>query len=124
MRSVSKFPGALLSSRLFAIECGHHCQSAFKDIEEVVLLMGVSSGFGAFAALALAKAGHIVYASMRDSHKKNTAGLRGLEAFATENRVSLRDVELDVTSQESADAAVANVRKTQGLMSSSTTLVT
>jgi NADP-dependent 3-hydroxy acid dehydrogenase YdfG len=36
-------------------------------MKQVIVITGASSGFGALTARALAKAGHIVYASMRDT---------------------------------------------------------
>ena len=42
-------------------------------MKNVVIITGASSGFGALAARALAKAGHMVYASMRDTTRRNAA---------------------------------------------------
>jgi len=42
-------------------------------MKSVIVITGASSGFGALAARALAKAGHTVYASMRDSTGHNAA---------------------------------------------------
>jgi NAD(P)-dependent dehydrogenase (short-subunit alcohol dehydrogenase family) len=36
-------------------------------MKSVIVIIGASSGFGALAARALAKAGHTVYASMRET---------------------------------------------------------
>lgn len=75
----------------------------------VVVITGASSGFGALAARALAKAGHTVYASMRDTAGRNAPQVEAAKQFAAENRVDLRTVELDVASQESANAAVTQI---------------
>jgi NAD(P)-dependent dehydrogenase (short-subunit alcohol dehydrogenase family) len=40
-------------------------------VKKVIVITGASSGFGAFAARALARAGHTVYASMRDTTGRN-----------------------------------------------------
>ncbi|MGC7096470.1 SDR family NAD(P)-dependent oxidoreductase [Amycolatopsis lurida] len=71
-----------------------------------VLITGASSGFGALTARALAKAGHTVYAGMRQTAGRNAQAVADAEAFARENAVDLRVVELDVSSQESVDAAI------------------
>jgi NAD(P)-dependent dehydrogenase (short-subunit alcohol dehydrogenase family) len=55
-------------------------------VSDVILITGASSGFGALAARALARAGHTVYASMRATDSRNApqvaearaAGLRPL----------------------------------------------
>ncbi|MFJ6569740.1 SDR family oxidoreductase [Streptomyces sp. NPDC091292] len=75
----------------------------------VVLITGAGSGFGALSARALAQAGHTVYAAMRDTTGRNAARVTDAQAYATEHAVDLRTVELDVLSQESADAAVDTV---------------
>ncbi|HKT29742.1 SDR family oxidoreductase [Dyella sp.] len=80
----------------------------------VILITGASSGFGAMSARALADAGHIVYASMRDTAGRNAPQVDALNTYAAANKVQLRAVELDVQSQASADAAVAQVIAEQG----------
>jgi len=76
---------------------------------KVILITGASSGFGRLTAEALAKAGHTVYASMRDIGGRNAAQVEAIGRFSRENNVDLRTVELDVQSQDSVDAAVAKV---------------
>ena len=83
-------------------------------MREVILVTGASSGFGALTARALANAGHIVYASMLDVEKENASQVAEIEAYAKEHGVDLHTVELDVTSQDSADAAIALLIKEQG----------
>jgi NAD(P)-dependent dehydrogenase (short-subunit alcohol dehydrogenase family) len=78
-------------------------------MRKIILITGASSGFGALTARALAKAGHVVYASMRDTAGKNASQVEAAAKFARENSVDLRTVELDVTSQASADAAIKNI---------------
>jgi NAD(P)-dependent dehydrogenase (short-subunit alcohol dehydrogenase family) len=78
-------------------------------MKNVILITGASSGFGALAARALARDGHIVYASMRDTAGHNAAQVKDAEKFAADNKADLRPLELDVSSQESADAAVRKV---------------
>ncbi|TDC36961.1 SDR family NAD(P)-dependent oxidoreductase [Micromonospora sp. 15K316] len=80
----------------------------------VVLITGASSGFGALTARALARAGHTVYASMRATTGRNAPAVAEAAAFARENDADLRTIELDVQSQESADAAVAAIVAAHG----------
>jgi NAD(P)-dependent dehydrogenase (short-subunit alcohol dehydrogenase family) len=78
-------------------------------MKQVIVVTGASSGFGRLSANALAKAGHIVYASMRGTTGRNAAQVVDVEKFARDNCVDLRAIELDVGSQESVDAAIANI---------------
>jgi NAD(P)-dependent dehydrogenase (short-subunit alcohol dehydrogenase family) len=83
-------------------------------MKQVIIITGASSGFGRLSANALAKAGHIVYASMRGTTGRNAAQVADVEKYASDNSVDLRAVELDVGSQGSADAAIAKVVAEQG----------
>jgi NAD(P)-dependent dehydrogenase (short-subunit alcohol dehydrogenase family) len=49
----------------------HDSSEGRKHMKSVIVLTGASSGFGALAARALAKAGHIVYASMRETEGRS-----------------------------------------------------
>jgi NAD(P)-dependent dehydrogenase (short-subunit alcohol dehydrogenase family) len=81
---------------------------------DVILITGAGSGIGKLSAQSLAKAGHTVYASMRDIGGRNAGRAREMRAWAEAEGVRLIPLELDVLSQASADAAVATVVREQG----------
>ncbi len=66
------------------------------------------------SARALAKAGHIVYASMRDTAGRNATQVEAAKRFSQENHVDLRTIELDVLSEESANLAVQKIVEENG----------
>lgn len=78
-------------------------------MNNVILITGASSGFGAMSARALARAGHTVYASMREMKARNAEQVAAARRYSEEHHVDLRTIELDVTSQASADAAVERI---------------
>jgi NAD(P)-dependent dehydrogenase (short-subunit alcohol dehydrogenase family) len=76
---------------------------------QTILITGASSGFGRLTAEALARAGHTVYASMRDIEGRNAANALALRLMNAEQGLDLRVIELDVQSQDSVDRAVADL---------------
>src|ERR1700720_1221052 len=83
-------------------------------MNEVIIITGASSGFGALAARALARAGHTVYASMRETTGRNAPQVKEVEKYAAEHGVDLRPIELDVSSEKSCDAAIQEIISKDG----------
>lgn len=75
---------------------------------KTILITGASSGFGRDTAETLAKAGHQVYASMRNIEGRHSAVASELKTLG------IKVVELDVTDDASVDLAVAAVLKDAG----------
>src|SRR5580704_14169653 len=70
---------------------------------KTILITGTSTGFGRDTAETLARAGHTVYASMRDLQAKNR------ENAETLRKQGIEVVELDVSEDASVDKAVDEV---------------
>jgi NAD(P)-dependent dehydrogenase (short-subunit alcohol dehydrogenase family) len=83
-------------------------------MKSVILVTGAGTGIGKLSALALAEAGHVVYASMRDVDGRNRGRADELRAVSAEKGIRLIPLELDVLSQDSADAAAAAIVSEQG----------
>jgi len=78
-------------------------------MKNVIVITGASSGFGALTARALADAGHIVYAGMRETTGRNAPQVKAAADYAKEHSVDLRSVELDVASDASVDKGIASI---------------
>lgn len=74
-----------------------------------VLITGAATGIGNLTAKTLARQGYTVYASMRGLAGRNAEKVEELTALADAENIDLRVVELDVTSQDSANAAEKHV---------------
>src|SRR6202050_4551038 len=83
-------------------------------MSQVVIVTGASSGCGRLAAHAVARSGHTVYASMRETSGRNAPQVAELQRVAKDNKIDLRAIELDVQSQESVDRAVAKIISAHG----------
>ena len=82
--------------------------------KQVIVITGASSGFGALTARALATAGHTVYAGIRATQTRNVKAVADVAAFSKEHGVDLRTVELDVASDASIEAGIAEVIAQEG----------
>lgn len=75
-------------------------------MNQIVVITGASSGFGALTARALADAGHTVYAGMRETTGRNAPQVDAARDYSSLHHVDLRAIEMDVNSQESVDMAI------------------
>lgn len=78
-----------------------------------ILITGTSSGFGKLAAETLARAGHDVYAGMRNPNGRNANARDELTALKLE-RGSIQVLDLDVTSDDSVNSAIALIHGRAG----------
>ncbi|WP_394835573.1 SDR family oxidoreductase [Pendulispora rubella] len=83
-------------------------------MKNVILITGASSGMGALTARELARAGHTVYASMRDIKGRNAAAAEAVKTFAEQTNTDMRALEMDIASQPSIDAAVRRIVSAHG----------
>jgi NAD(P)-dependent dehydrogenase (short-subunit alcohol dehydrogenase family) len=70
-----------------------------------ILITGCSSGFGFDASQHLAQKGHHVFATMRNVNGKNAEAAAALRDYASANALKLEVLEMDVSSDQSVEAA-------------------
>lgn len=80
-------------------------------MKKTIIVTGSSSGFGLLTVKTLAAAGHTVYATMRNIETKNAAQVKELKNWAAANGADIRVFELDVTSDDSVNNAIAGIAK-------------
>jgi NAD(P)-dependent dehydrogenase (short-subunit alcohol dehydrogenase family) len=78
-------------------------------MHKVILVTGAANGIGRSTCDELARAGHTVYASMRETKGRNARRVVEIEAFSRQHDVNLRAIELDVSSQDSANSAIETI---------------
>jgi NAD(P)-dependent dehydrogenase (short-subunit alcohol dehydrogenase family) len=78
----------------------------------IAIVTGTSTGIGLATAATLARAGHTVYATMRNPETRGGE----LRAIAEREHLPLRIAALDVDSDESARTAFANILFEAGRM--------
>lgn len=83
-------------------------------MSNIIVITGASSGFGALTARALADTGNTVYAGMRETTTRNSVEVQAAVDYSKEHEVELRAIEMDVSSQESVNAAIAQVQAEHG----------
>jgi len=82
--------------------------------EKVVLVTGSSSGFGRLTSLELARRGHRVFATMRDTDGRNRAARSEMCELARAEGVAVSVLDLDVTDTASVDGAVGQAVASAG----------
>jgi NAD(P)-dependent dehydrogenase (short-subunit alcohol dehydrogenase family) len=83
-------------------------------MNKIIVITGASSGFGALTARELAKAGHTVYAGMRETAGRNAPQVEDVRKFAEQNKADLRTLEMDVQSQESVHKSIQSILASNG----------
>lgn len=81
---------------------------------QTILVSGASSGFGALTVRALARAGHTVFAGIRDTAGRNANVVGELAEFADTYGINLRAVDLDVTVPGSSEQAIDEILAASG----------
>lgn len=77
--------------------------------KKVIVITGASSGFGALTARTLSRAGYIVYAGIRETGGRNAPQVKAVNEYASEHKVSIRAIEMDMNSQDSIDSAIREI---------------
>ena len=82
--------------------------------KQVVLITGSSTGFGRLMSETLARHGHTVFATMRDTAGRNATNAAEIREFAKKESLPLHVLELDVTDDVSVEQAVRSAVEQAG----------
>jgi NAD(P)-dependent dehydrogenase (short-subunit alcohol dehydrogenase family) len=83
-------------------------------VSEIIIISGASGGLGRLSALALARAGNTVYASMRETSGRNKRIADEYAEIAAQENLDLGVIEMDVGNQASVDTAIERIVSEQG----------
>lgn len=83
-------------------------------MSKTIVITGCSTGFGREAAIAFARKGHRVYATMRGIAGKNAENANNLKTIAANESIDMRVLELDVLDTASVNAAAEVVNAESG----------
>jgi len=82
--------------------------------QQVVVITGAATGIGRLAAELVARAGHIVYAGLRDVAVENSGDVQALHAIREQEGVAIHPIELNVLYEASCRSAADLVLAEQG----------
>jgi NAD(P)-dependent dehydrogenase (short-subunit alcohol dehydrogenase family) len=74
--------------------------------KQVVLITGSSTGFGRLFTETVARKGHTVFATMRDTEGRNAKNASEIRALAKKDSLPIHILEMDVTDEASVEEAV------------------
>jgi NAD(P)-dependent dehydrogenase (short-subunit alcohol dehydrogenase family) len=80
----------------------------------VALVTGCSSGFGRLLVEPLARAGYVVYATMRDIDRRNAFAAAELTELRTRQQLDVQVAPMDVTSDSEVEQAVRMIERQAG----------
>ncbi|WP_036698269.1 SDR family oxidoreductase [Paenibacillus taiwanensis] len=81
---------------------------------KIVLVTGVSSGFGQLIVTTVAQAGHTVYATMRDINGKNAEKADEYKRLVEQSHLKIHVLEMDVTSSVQVEQVVNKIISIEG----------
>ena len=82
--------------------------------QQVVVVTGAATGIGRHAAELMARAGHIVYAGLREVATENRADVETLHALRVSDGIAIHPIELNVLHEASCRSAADLVLAEQG----------
>lgn len=83
-------------------------------MNNVVVITGTSTGFGRATAELLARRGHTVFATMRDPAARNARHREALESLASQEKLQIHVVDMDVSNDASVSARTDQVLERAG----------